>query len=117
MALRTGRGGRDVVRGLGSGTDVTCEGGRGRMTAAAVTRGWGVLVERCRGTRVAGGGVRAGDHAEERRRLVALLAARDRGGDGGVAGHTEGRRVDVRVAELEAADVEVGRRVATRAVT
>src|SRR4029077_18923850 len=41
----------------------------------------------------------------------------DRGGHGGVAGDAESRRIDARGAELEAADVDVGRRVATRAVT
>src|SRR4029077_3766167 len=40
----------------------------------------------------------------------------DRGGHGGVAGDAESRRIDARGAELEAADVDVGRRVAARAV-
>src|ERR1700745_3908061 len=47
---------------------------------------------------------------------MALLAARDRGGHGGVASDSECRRIDVRGAELEATDVDVGRRVAARAV-
>src|SRR6516165_10424700 len=58
----------------------------------------------------------ADHHAEVRRRLVALLAARDCGGHGGVAGDAERRRGDACVAELEAAGVHVGGRVTARAV-
>src|ERR1700751_2158550 len=50
VALCTGGGGRDVVRGLGTTCDVAREGRCRRVTAAAVTRGRVVLVEGGRGT-------------------------------------------------------------------
>ena len=58
---------------------------------------------------------RADHHAEVLRALVALLAARDCGGHGGVPGDAERWRVDARVAELEAAGVHIGGRVTARA--
>src|ERR1700747_764750 len=84
VALRTGRIRRNMVRGL---ADVAREGGRGRVTAVAVARGRMALVEGCRGTRVARGGVRTNDHPEVLRTLVTGLAAGDaaRTTGGGVA--------------------------------
>src|SRR5215469_5211322 len=106
-----------MVGGLASTTiEVTCEGRCRGVTAAALARGRVARIECGRGTRVAGGGVRAGEHAEVRRRLVALLAARDRGCHGGVAGDSQRRRIDVRRTDVEATGVDVGGRVAARAV-
>src|SRR4029077_3243314 len=96
VALGTGRGCRDVVRGLArTAIEVAGEGRCRGVTAAALASRRVARIECRRGTRVTGGGVRAGDHAEERRRLVALLAACDRGGYGAVAGDTERRGIDV----------------------
>src|SRR6516164_517968 len=86
------------------------------MTAAAIARGRVARIECGRGTGVAGGGVRAGEHAHVGGGLVTGLTGRDRRAHGGVAGDAEGRGADARRTDVEAAGVDVGGRVAARAV-
>src|SRR5215468_3829041 len=116
VALRTGSRGRDVVRWLARPTvEVAQEGGRRRVTAAAVTRGRvrGVVLDR---PVIALRGHRGADqHAEELRTLVTGLTRRHHRGYRRVAGTIECRRIDVRRTELEASRVHVGGRVTARA--
>src|SRR5215469_14852749 len=86
------------------------------MAAAAVARCRVVRIECGRRPRVAGGGVRAGEHPHVGSGLVAGLAATDDRRDGGVAGDAEGWRTEAGGAELEATGIDIGRRVTARAV-
>ena len=85
------------------------------MAAIAVAAGRMRLVERCR-ARVSGRGGAARQHADVRCALVTGLAAADGGGDGGVAGHVQGRSGNAGSADLEAAGIDVLGGVTARAV-
>src|SRR5207253_970900 len=85
------------------------------MAAVAVTGRRVRLVEGLR-TGVSPGGGAARDHAYIRRALVTGLAGGDRGRDPGMAGHRERGRREARCAELEAARIDVARRMTARAV-
>jgi len=107
-----------VVRRLATTRDVAREGRRRRVAAAAVAARRVIAIERAVRARVARCGIRARDHAHELGTLVAGLAGADatRTTDRGVAGDGERRRSGARRADKEAARVDVGSRVATRAV-
>src|SRR5215472_9958089 len=95
VALGAGRGGRDVIRGLAAGGHIRPEGRSGGMAAAAVARRRMYRIERRRGTRIAGAGVGAQDHAEVLGTLVAGLTRSDGGRHGRVSRNSQRRRIDV----------------------
>src|SRR5215470_19044354 len=117
MALRTGSGGRDVIGRLTRTTiEIACEGGRRRMAAAAVAARRVTRIVLDRPVIALSGHGGADQHPEELRALVTGLTGGDCRRHGGVTRDAEGRRIDARRTQLEASRVDVGDRVATRAV-
>src|SRR5205823_8334659 len=86
------------------------------VTGAAIAGGRMLHIERGVGARISRRGAGTGDHPEVWRRFMAGGAREPCAGRGGVAGRVERRARDARRAELEAARIDVARRVAARAV-
>src|SRR5437879_940656 len=115
MALRARRGGWNVIGRLGGLRHVRREGRCRSVTAVAVAGDGVHLVEGLR-TGISPGGRAARHHPEIRGGLVAGLTGGDPRGHGGVAGDRERRSGQARRTELEAARIDVARRVTARAV-
>jgi len=103
-----------VVRRLGVASLVGAEGRCRRVTAVAVAgrRVIAVVFGPCVARSADGG---ADHHARKPGALVTGLAAAHRRRDRGVPGDVERRARDIRVADLEAVRIDIGRRVAARA--